>query len=937
MRKLALFLSSLLLTALFVNVIRPCSDFYVAPVFQYKYAPENPFENFANGKIGILKPTYRRVVLYAAYRYLNNQSFSADEQKALIQVWNAEFRNEEPQEPNTLEIVKNWFEKRKEIIKDEENSPQTNVERRFDSYSFFPNCSENAFETAIETLSARISEHGAEDKNVAEWLKGQDTVFKNCESGRNIPLLNPEFPEWLKKDRQYQIGAAEFYAMNFDEAKRIFTEIALDSDSVWQETAEYLVGRTLLRQASFTKDKTERKRLYEEAELRLTTLRGNKFYDSARKLVNLIKIKIRPAERTRELAQSLLYQQYGDGLRQDLIDYTWLLDKFETEILLAEVKRKNDEPDRILRETILTNLAAIGVSIEVKVEKGEAILDGKVGADKYQQILAAVKKANPKRITDNLTRITQNSDGSITSQGGSYYDQAAKDKWEAIRRGELLEIELYDPNYRRFVFKSEMSDDEILEFIKRGQNLSEDETKKISDAIKLARSRQTSQKFYSRPESDYEGGYRGDESMSNALLPEFLRDDDLTDWLFTFQIQDEGAYQHAFEKWRQNNSDLWLTTAIVKANKNSKNLNILLEAAGKINRNSPAYPTVAYHIARIYIEQDKQAEAQKLLDEILTSNLDLPISSRNLFAEMRMKIATGLDEFLRNSRRVPFTFSDYERSVTIDEVIEGQKSWWTTDYGMSEAEWDKQTEERYAEHKLWEKREMFDAETVKIINEHFPLEILLEAQKSTELPEYLRERLAIVIWTRAFLVGNEPVMIKIAPEILKIAPEIKDFLEAKTVQERKYTALFVLFRHSNFVPYLQSGFQEGYNSYDFANGWWCAPSDTDYDANYNQIPRALPNKPSFLTKEQSNAAQTEMNKLKKIGDAPDYLGEAAIEWLKKSPNDPRLPEVLYIAYIANEQFKYSCVSYDMQEKIGDLMLEHFPDNEWTKKIKTKTN
>lgn len=937
MRKFALFLSSLVLTTLLVNVVRPCSDFYIAPVFQYKYAPENPFENFANGKIGIIKPTYRRVVLYAAYRYFNNQGFSADEQKALVQVWNAEFRNEEPQESNTREIVLKWFEKRKEIIKDEDNSQQTNSERRFESYSFFPNCSENAFETAIDTLSARIFEHGAEDKNVAEWLKGQDIVFKNCESGRNIPQLSPDFPEWLKKDRRYQIGAAEFYAMNFEEAKKIFAEIAQDSDSVWQETAEYLVGRTLLRQASFMKDERERRKLYEEAELRLTTLSSTKYYDSAQKLVNLIKIKIRPTERTRELSQSLLFQQNGDRLRQDLIDYTWLLDKFETEILLTKEKLKHEESDKVLRETILANLAVIDVSIDVKVEKGEAILNGKIGAEKYEQILVAVKKANPKRFTDNLIRITRNSDGSITSQGGGYYNQEIKDKWDAIRRGELLEIELYEPSYQRIILNSEKSDDEILEFIRNGQNLSEDEINKISGAIKQARSKQTGQKFYSRPESDYEGGYIGDELMSYALLPQFLRDDDLTDWLFTFQIQDETAYLHSFEKWRQNNSDLWLTTAIVKAKKTSKNLDILLEAAGKIKRSSPAFPTVAYHIARIYIEQEKQSEARKLLDEILIANLDLPISSRNLFVEMRMKIATGLDEFLRNSRRVPFTFSDSGWSVTIDEVIEGQKSWWTSDYKMSKSEWDKQTEERFSEHKHWEKREMFDAETVKIINEHFPLEVLLEAHKSSELPEYLREKLAIVIWTRAFLIGNESVLLKIAPEIIKIAPETKDFLDAKTLQERKFAALFVLFKNEKFVPYLQSGFEEGYSSDSFANGWWCAASDTDYDKDYKQIPRAIPPKPSFLTKQQSTLAQSEISKLRNVGDAPDFLANEAFEWLKTAPKDARLPEVLYIAYTANEQFKYSCVSYHMQEKIGDLMRKHFPENEWTRKLQSEKN
>ncbi|HMS43076.1 MAG TPA: hypothetical protein PKE69_22800, partial [Pyrinomonadaceae bacterium] len=178
---------------------------------------------------------------------------------------------------------------------------------------------------------------------------------------------------------------------------------------------------------------------------------------------------------------------------------------------------------------------------------------------------------------------------------------------------------------------------------------------------------------------------------------------------------------------------------------------------------------------------------------------------------------------------------------------------------------------------------------------------------------------------------------KIAPEIIKIAPETKDFLNAKTGQERKYAALFVLFKNKKFVPYLQSGFEEGYNSDSFANGWWCAASDTDFDKDYQPIPRAIPPKPTFLTKEQNTMAQSEIIKLRKVGDAPDFLAIEAMEWLKNAPKDARLPEVLYIAYIANEQFKYSCVSYDMQEKIGDLMRKHFPKSEWTQKLKTEKN
>src|SRR5215213_9615069 len=123
MKNFAALLSSLLLIALSVNPIFACADSSITPVFEYKYAPENPYENFAAGKIGILKPTYRRVVLFAAYRYLNEQGFSNDEQKALTKVWNAEFRNEEPTAGEFEEVIKKWLEKRKEVLKDETTPP----------------------------------------------------------------------------------------------------------------------------------------------------------------------------------------------------------------------------------------------------------------------------------------------------------------------------------------------------------------------------------------------------------------------------------------------------------------------------------------------------------------------------------------------------------------------------------------------------------------------------------------------------------------------------------------------------------------------------------------------------------------------------------------------------------------------------------------------
>lgn len=959
--------SIILFGSLLCGSVLPCAESWIVPVFQYKYAPENPFENFAAGKIGILKPTYRRVVLYAAYRFLNDGAFSGDEQKALVAVWNAEFKNEEPKAIEPAEIVKRWIEKRKEVAKDEEDLPSIYVEKRWGDYTFFPNCGTNAFETAIETLSDRISSYGAEDKNVAEWLRGQDAVFSNCADGKNIPAPSAEFPAWLQKDRAYQIGAAEFYSLDFEKAKKTFEAIALDAESVWQETAEYLVGRILLRQASFTKDEAARKKLYAEAEDRLKSVRGGKFYDSAEKLINLIKLRTRPEERTRELAQSLLSQQFGEELRQDLIDYTWLLDDFENEILKAEAKRKDDAEiakflaaDRQMREAILAGFARLGVSVEVKVLKGEVTLNGKIPSEKYAQALSVVNNANPQKVKDYLTRVTKNADGSTMYQGGNSFDEfegfpsrEAKDEQEAIWRGDLMEILISEGDFRRVVVAPDATDEEIFEaFQARQPGLSEEQEAKFADElkakgieIKSARkltdadkekireaTREARAKRMQYKLGVYQYGYSGREKLALSLLSAFLRADELTDWLFTFQIQNEDAYIHAVEKWRQTKSDLWLTSALVKANKNSKEINELIESAGKIKRTSAAFPTTVYNTARIFIEQGKQAEARKLLDDVLNASLDLPVSSRNEFAELRMKIAETLTTFLKNSTRKPFTFADYGQSITIDEEIARQKEWWSAGETQTKSEWDKGIEESLAGYKIWEHRLMFDEKTVAVMNEHFSLQVLLEAQRSPELPDYLREKLAIVIWTRAALLENDAVLQKIAPELVKTVPEVEEYLKASTPQSRRFAALFVIYRHDDFGPFIESGFKSGYATFYEAAGWWCALSDVDYDDDGNNVPRAIPSGPSFLTKEQSDAARSEIRKMAEIGSGPPFLAEKAIEWLKLAPKDKRLPEILYQAYLANMPYRDNCYDWSAREKLAELLRTHFPASEWTQKL-----
>ena len=66
MKTFASLLSLLLLIALPANSIFACGPSYITPLFEYEHSPEDPFENFAAGKIGVLQPGQRRIALVAA-------------------------------------------------------------------------------------------------------------------------------------------------------------------------------------------------------------------------------------------------------------------------------------------------------------------------------------------------------------------------------------------------------------------------------------------------------------------------------------------------------------------------------------------------------------------------------------------------------------------------------------------------------------------------------------------------------------------------------------------------------------------------------------------------------------------------------------------------------------------------------------------------------
>ena len=872
--------------------VRACGPYFTEPVFVFESSPDLPFNEFTNGKLGIVLPTFGRKTLVIAYRYLNGGSFTSDEQTGLI----AALKGKAPEDDGTA-AVKAWVRARKEVVGDDDKLPELYTERQHgEGYDFFPNCTRNAFEVATETLKDRVTRYGAEDKNVRTWLATQDVVFQNCSRGTQVPNeLGVESPEWLRKDREYQMAAANFYSLNFDEARARFERIAADLDSPWQELAAYLVARTLVRQASLARTEELKRAGYERVEtyLQIFLATGSKYTPAGQRLLALVKYHLHPEERVGELAHNLAGGS-DDNLRQDLIDYVWLLDKFESRILKAEEERRRKaepEGERRLEPFVLNESEE-----HRRIRRGEVI-----------EIWAPLKKPNA---------------------------------------GE-------SPGFS-ITFKYDTPQPDILAAFEQavGRKLTNEETSQIKQlhdsALKDRQWRISPNRQWDNGVlSPYEGGdYASDIKLTIDQMPEFLRADDLSSWILTLQTNDPRAYSHAFRKWHETGSPAWLATAMIKAEKSSPRLAELMRAAEKVTRDEPSYATVAYHLVRLKLALGNVTAARKLLDEIISWQRDvLPLSAQNQFLKQRMSLAETLTDFLKSAQQKPVAFSRYGSPEKISDLIKSQKQAWNPEYNeKSIEEWEREVDLEYADLLPWDDRFTFDQATADIFNRHFPLQLLVKAAHDPDLPDYLQGRLVLAIWTRAVLLNNDDVALKVAPEVVKFAPKaapvFKEYLEARTLKERREAALWVLLKFPDLSPYLSSVIPTFDTSEDvdyyFDTKWWCAPEETDYNDQGVEVPKVIP-KPSFLTPAQLETARREYRALAVIDDAKSYLGRRVLAWAKASPANPKIPEALFIAARATQAYKNGCGGWEndqtTQEEAEKLLKRRYPSSPWTAKLR----
>lgn len=403
---------------------------------------------------------------------------------------------------------------------------------------------------------------------------------------------------------------------------------------------------------------------------------------------------------------------------------------------------------------------------------------------------------------------------------------------------------------------------------------------------------------YSVPE-DSENNFKLD-------LPPNTRQDEMIDWILTFQMQGKEWLEHSLKRWKETSSLHWLVAAIDKVEANNPRAKELIKAAAKLKTDSPAYHHANYHLLRLMIDRGQRNTARKKLDAILSSKIFIPISSRNQFLYLRSKLARNLHEFFKYSQRKIIAVRYFD-----DDAIKGKAG--------------------------------FDTDSIETINESLPLQLLVNAVSNKRIQKNLRRQIAIAAFTRSTLLGKNQTTKSLAPKLISLVPEMKKQLQAvrsaPNPSKLKQAALFAILKYPGMRPHVDIGWErpEPHKKInDYRNNWWCdfeefvAFSD---DRVYPPEKKTVVDIAAWLSKNQRRILAHEKRILKSQLYGPNELCKRTIKWAKQNPKDPRIPEALHLAV---KSVRFGCrdqYSRQYSKEAFQILHKRFPNSEWAKMTK----
>jgi hypothetical protein len=350
---------------------RACGPEFPYAVFSHARHPDLPYERYAAGDLGLVRPTFARAYLVLAYRAMTlgppdpvaqGVALSAWDFRSGAGGWSGGFEDRRRRE----QLLSDWLAERSRV-------PGVTVATTAEAYGralgrgrahpwgetlLLPAPS---LELAIATLRARRAEPGMTDARVRAWVARQDSVF----SARGI--VSPDSPGSVAEDAHdaaYQSAAAAFGAADYARAEREFSALAANAGSPRGGLAAYLAARSVERAAQRTDPDDDwsvrvdvplmrRAEDMLDAILADATLRD--VHGAAASLRGFVRFRAHPAERLGELAASVLAPVPAPEARQDWIDLLILLDRvadgdsvFGQRGAVLEAARRSDLVDWVM-------------------------------------------------------------------------------------------------------------------------------------------------------------------------------------------------------------------------------------------------------------------------------------------------------------------------------------------------------------------------------------------------------------------------------------------------------------------------------------------------------------------------------------------------------------------------------------------------------------
>lgn len=402
----------------------------------------------------------------------------------------------------------------------------------------------------------------------------------------------------------------------------------------------------------------------------------------------------------------------------------------------------------------------------------------------------------------------------------------------------------------------------------------------------------------------------------------------LIDWLITFQSPATAAKQHAFAEWQRTQDLPWLVASLSKAVASDVEAPVLIDASGRIPSTSPAWLTVTYHRDRLLLGTGRTTiagvettgieaagiETDALMPFIQKQGSD---SATNLFRGLRMRSAVTLDDALADAPRKILARVSEEQSA-LAECLNLMKN-----------------PKRHYDCKPDTNSLEFSEDAAELLNDKLPLATMAQAAQSKSLPSHLRSSVATVAWVRAVLLKDE----NVAEQMLPLLPKE---LRRQAGPGVGFHALMAIARNPGLRPYLDAGVQRS-ASWDFVesygDNWWCA----NWPISNHEADQPLRSDTvAFLAPEARVTAASEHTDLIALGGAEEYIGGQILDYAHSHPEDPDIPEALYVTL---RLIRYGCYhgwrsesARDRADRVrvialsvGAMMRHRYPDNQWTKK------